>query len=74
MIAAIERELAIAHPGQIVFSEQSLAGGRPVEAAQDVEEGRFAGPRRAEKHQDFGTVDVEIATPRSACTSTSPAP
>ncbi len=60
MIAAVKRQLALVHPGEVVLMEQHLAGGRPVESTQDIQEGGFAGTRRSQQNQDFGIEDIEV--------------
>src|SRR5690606_8177096 len=58
--APIERELALRGSGKLLAAEQQPAGGRPVEAAEDVEQRRFAAARRAEEHDELALRDSEV--------------
>ena len=62
-----ETNLLIAHRGQIevvqlteiAAVEQDLAGGRPVERADDIQHGAFARTRRSGNGQRFPASDFE---------------
>ena len=40
--------------------DDDLAGGRAVDAAQQVEQGRLAAPRLADDGDELGGVDLEV--------------
>ena len=53
------RERVAAEPATVVAVEPVGARGRPVEAADDIHEGRFAGARRAHHGDEIAGVDAE---------------
>ncbi len=63
-----ETELAIAHGGQRIrvhgghgFAVEPVgAGGRPVETADHIHEGRFAGAGRPHHRDEFAEIDLQI--------------
>ena len=52
--------------------EQVMAAGRPVEAAENIHQRRFARARRAHNGDELAAPATVRLTPRSASTSTSP--
>ena len=62
-----EADLPVAHLGQLVPAElgdvapveKILAAGRVVEAAEDVHQRRFAGPRWPGRRDELARLDVE---------------
>jgi hypothetical protein len=62
MFATIARQFAVAGISEIVIAEAHAAGAGAVEAAENVEQGRLAGSRRAEQHRQFSIIEVDIET------------
>ena len=60
MIAPIVGQLALAGAGEIATAIEHVPGGRRIEAAEDVQQGRFAAAGRAEQHHQFAAVQIEV--------------
>gem|GEM_PF-6876721 len=60
VVAAEQRQVALAGCGEVVVEVEDLAGGRRVEAAEDVEQRRLAAARGAEQHHQFARVQLEV--------------
>ena len=66
--AADAGELRLAQPRDIDALEEVVAARRPVEAAEDVHERRFARARRAHDGDELARAGRSGSTPRSAWT------
>ena len=59
LLVADDRQLVLRHPGDVLAVEEVLPARRPIQAPDDVHEGRLAGSRRARDADELAAVDVE---------------
>jgi hypothetical protein len=60
MLAAKSRERRVSCAGQLVVEIMNLAGGRYVQASQNVEQSRFSAAGRPQHHHEFPGIEVQI--------------
>ena len=60
MLAAEAREGRVSRARQLVIEIADFAGGRYVQAAQNIEQCRFPAPRRSQHHHEFSGVEIQI--------------
>src|SRR5690606_14148091 len=58
--APVFRQLAVAEAGDLLVAEEDLAFGDGVESAEDVDERRLAAARRADQHDEFAGLDLDV--------------
>ena len=56
MLAPVARQLGLAGVDEIMVAPHSLAGGRCVEPAENIEQRRFAGAGWPQQHHEFAFV------------------
>jgi hypothetical protein len=62
LLVADERQIVVGQLRHVAAAQHVRPGRRPIEAAEDVHERRFAGARRADDRHEFAALDVERET------------
>jgi hypothetical protein len=60
VIAPVLGQFAFAGGGQVVVAPECLAAGGRVQAAEDVEQGRFPAARGPQQHDELALVDLDV--------------
>jgi hypothetical protein len=60
VLAPKAREVRVRRAGEQVVEVADLAAGGRIEAAQDVEQRRFAAAGRSEQHDQLAAVELEV--------------
>ena len=58
------REVALAHPADLLVTEEDAAGAGLLDASEQRQEGGLAGPRGAQERDPLAGQDLEVHTPQ----------
>src|SRR4029453_16531261 len=66
LVIADVRELVLRHPRHVAPVQEVLTAGRPIQAAEDVHQRRFAGSRRTGHRDELAGSDGEVGAAQRA--------